>query len=160
MNCELCGKETPHTTTVSIENSEIEVCDDCKAYGKEIFSSDKATSSKKRILKRIREKQKSARTTNLDDNEKKELALDYSNRIERARMEKNLTQEELAKKLSEKKSVIAKLERSDMRPSDALRRKLERTLDIELMEEIESPSTKSSQGSEGLTIGDLIDQES
>ncbi|MEF8873076.1 MAG: multiprotein bridging factor aMBF1 [Candidatus Thermoplasmatota archaeon] len=160
MNCEICGKETSHTTTVSIDNSEIEVCESCKSYGKEIFSGDKSDSSQKEILQRIKDKKRTGQTTGLDKGDKKELALDYSERIERGRIEKDFTQEELAKKLNEKKSVIAKLERSDMRPSDDLRNKLENTLNIELMEKIESTSTKRSEGSDGLTIGDLIEEKS
>ncbi len=160
MNCELCGKKTSRTTTVSIENSEIEVCDECKSYGKEIFKGKGDISSKNQILQRIKNKKRVGRSSEMDEINKKELALDYSERIERARIEKNLTQEELAKKLNEKKSLIAKLERSDMRPSDDLRKKLEQTLNIELMEKIESTSTKKSESSKGLTIGDLIDTES
>ncbi len=157
MNCELCGKETSHTVTVNIENSEIEVCEACKSYGKEVFSKGKSDSSQKQILQRIRSKKRTSSKTGLDEADKKELALDYSERIERARIENDFTQEELAKKINEKKSVIAKLERSDMRPSDDLRKKLEKTLDIELMEKIESTPTKKTEGSDGLTIGDLIE---
>lgn len=160
MNCELCGKEISTSTTVSVESSEIEVCEECKKYGKEVFSSDKKDLPKNKILQRIKKRKRSAQDTSLYDAGEKELALDYSERIENARMEKDLTQEELAKVINEKKSVIAKLERNDMRPSDELREKLENNLDIELMEKIEKKTTKSSEKSEGLTIGDLIEEQS
>ncbi|MBS3816423.1 MAG: TIGR00270 family protein [Candidatus Thermoplasmatota archaeon] len=160
MNCELCGKEISQGTTVSIENSEITVCEECKSYGKEVFSSDTEDVSDNEILQRIKNKKRSSSSSDIYRGDQKELALDYSERIEEARMKKDLTQEELAKKISEKKSVIAKLEREEMRPSDDLRDKLENSLDIELMEKIEKTSTKKSEESEGLTIGDLIEEES
>jgi len=160
MNCELCGKETSHTTTVSVENSEIEVCEECKAYGKEVFSADKVSSSKEKVLQRIKNKKRRKPSSSLDSESEKELAFDYSERIEGARIEQDLTQEELAKEINEKKSVIAKLEKSDMRPSENLRQKLEQTLDIELLEEIETTTTKKSEETGGLTIGDLIEEES
>lgn len=160
MNCELCGKETSHITTVSVENSELEVCEECKAYGKEVFSSDKVSSSKEKVLQRIKNKKRRKPSSSLDSESEKELAFDYSERIERARIEQDLTQEELAKEINEKKSVIAKLEKSDMRPSENLRQKLEQTLDIELLEEIETTTTKKSEETGGLTIGDLIEEES
>ncbi len=160
MNCELCGKEISQATTVSVEKSEIQVCQECKKYGKEVFSSDEEDLSKNKVLERIKKRKRSSQDTSFYGGEEKELALDYSERIENARMEKDLTQEELAKVINEKKSVIAKLERNDMRPSDDLRGKLENTLDIELMEKIESKTTKSSGKSEGLTIGDLIEDQS
>lgn len=160
MNCELCGKEITKGTTVNVEKSKIEVCEECKKYGKEVFSAEEEDLSKNKILQRIKKKKNSAQGTDLYGDEEKELALDYSERIENARIEKDLTQEELAKLINEKRSVIAKLERNDMRPSDDLRKKLENTLEIELMEKIEGETTKTSSKSEGLTIGDLIEEES
>lgn len=158
MTCELCGKDVSKTVTVKVEGSEMEVCESCKKYGKEVLSSEKKNQSTKEVLKRIKDKKKGS-TQNNYEKEIEELALDYSERIESARLEKDLTQEELAKKINEKKSVIAKLEKEDMRPSEELRKKLENTLDIKLTEKIEKTPTKTSEKTEGLTIGDLIEEE-
>jgi len=144
---------------VSVEGSEIEVCEECKKYGKEVFSSENKDVPKNKVLQRIKKRKRSPSKTDLSGGEEKELALDYSKRIEEGRIEKGLTQEKLAKIINEKKSVIAKLEREDMRPSDDLRKKLEKSLEIELMEKIERKSTKTSRKSEGLTIGDLIEEQ-
>ena len=158
MTCELCGKDVSKTVTVKVEGSEMEVCEGCKRYGKEVLSSEKKNQSTKEVLQRIKDKKKSS-TRNEYEEKIEELALDYSERIENARLENDLTQEELAKKINEKKSVIAKLEREDMRPSEELRKKLENTLDIKLTEKIEKTPTKTSEKTEGLTIGDLIEEE-
>jgi len=158
MTCELCGKDVSKTVTVKVEGSEMDVCEGCKSYGKEVLSSEKKNQSTKEVLQRIKDKKKSS-TQNEYEEKIEELALDYSERIENARLKKDLTQKELAKKINEKKSVIAKLEKEDMRPSEELRKKLENTLNIKLTEKIERTPTKPSEKTEGLTIGDLIEEE-
>lgn len=160
MTCELCGKDVSETVTVKVEGSEMEVCENCKKYGKEVLSSEKKNQSTQEVLQRIKDKKKTSSTPDTYDEKIEELALDYSGRIESARLENDLTQEELAKKINEKKSVIAKLEKEDMRPSEDLREKLEHTLEIQLTEKIEKTSTKTSENTEGVTIGDLIEEES
>ncbi len=159
MTCELCGKDVSDTVTVKVEGSEMEVCENCKKYGKEVLTSEKKNQSTKEVLQRVKDKKETSSTPDKYDEKIEELALDYSERIESARLENNLTQEELAKKINEKKSVIAKLEREDMRPSEDLREKLENTLAIQLTEKIEKTSTKTSKNTEGVTIGDLIEEE-
>ncbi len=160
MTCELCGKDVSKTVTVKVEGSEMEVCDSCKKYGKKVLSSEKKNQSTQEVLQRIKNKKETSSKPDKYEEEIEELALDYSERIENARLENDLTQEELAKEINEKKSVIAKLEREDMRPSEDLRKKLENTLDIKLTEKIERTPTKTSEKTEGLTIGDLIEEES
>lgn len=158
MTCELCGKDVNSTTTVEVEGSEMEVCESCKEYGKEVVSSEKSDQSTKEVLQRIKEKRRTS-TSSSGYEEIEELALDYSDRIKNARLNDDVTQEDLAKKINEKKSVIAKLEREDMRPSESLRKKLENALDIKLTEKIEKTSTETTEDTEGLTIGDLIEDE-
>ncbi len=159
MACELCGKDVNHTTTVKIEGSEMEVCDECEKYGKEVISSDKESTSSEEVLQRLKNKEESSESYSGYEEGMEDLALDYAERVENARLENDLTQEELAKEINEKKSLVAKVEREDMRPSEELREKLENSLDIELTEKIEKASTKTSEKSEGLTIGDLIEEE-
>jgi len=64
-----------------------------------------------------------------------EVATDYDERIRGARESgEELSQEDLARELNEKASLIRKLERGDVLPSDEVQRKLERRLDISLTE--------------------------
>jgi putative transcription factor len=70
-----------------------------------------------------------------------------------------LKQEELAKKIAEKESVIHKLESGSIIPAIPLARKLEKFLRIALVEtiEVDSPETSDRRSSsDGLTLGDLI----
>jgi putative transcription factor len=88
-----------------------------------------------------------------------EVAQDYDTRIRQARESRGLSQEDLAKKLNEKASLIRKLERGDVLPSDGVQRKLERELDISLVEGAASDDeTEWSSGSSsgGTTLGDVV----
>ena len=71
-------------------------------------------------------------------------------------MKRNWSQEDLAKKLNERKSVIAKLESKTMYPDDNLTKKLERTLGIKLIEAAEAVQVDSKANSRGMTLGDYI----
>lgn len=88
-----------------------------------------------------------------------QIATDYDDRIRNARESLNLSQEDLANKLNEKASVIRKLERADIMPTDEIREKLEPELGISLTEgdggdddyEFEGGSSSGSY-----TLGDVV----
>jgi len=81
----------------------------------------------------------------------------YALLIKNAREKMNLKQEEFAKKINEKVSVVQHLENASITPSIALARKLERFLGIRLveLEEYEFTPGKKESG-EVMTIGDVI----
>jgi putative transcription factor len=86
-----------------------------------------------------------------------ELATDYDDRIRDAREARGLSQQELANELNEKASLIRKLERGDILPSDSVQRKLERKLDISLAEGSEAEETEwSSDSATTTTLGDVV----
>jgi putative transcription factor len=87
-----------------------------------------------------------------------ELAQDYDERIRTARERAKLSQEDLAKELNEKASLIRKLEHGDTLPSDEVQRKLERELDIDLTEGASSEDTEWEGGSSSgeYTLGDVV----
>ena len=82
----------------------------------------------------------------------------YSQLIKSARERKGLKQEDFAKFLNEKESVVAKWESGTMKPSIVIARKLENTLGIKLVEEEinDSYEKKVSKESDVLTLGDFI----
>jgi len=90
--------------------------------------------------------------------EMEEVATDYDQRIRNAREAAGLTQEELAKQINEKASLVRKLEHGDMLPSDDVQKKLERKLDISLTESGGDEDTEWESGgdSQGLTLGDMV----
>lgn len=87
---------------------------------------------------------------------KEELVSDFSQRIRKAREARTWTQEELGKKLNEKKSVITHLETGAIRPDDKLIGKLEHHLNIKLKEKAQEVAVRQKRASKPLTLGDLI----
>ena len=86
-----------------------------------------------------------------------EIATDYDERIREARESNGLSQEELADQLNEKASLIRKLERSDTLPTDDIQRKLERELDISLVEGQSVEDADWDSGDSGtMTLGDVV----
>jgi putative transcription factor len=88
-----------------------------------------------------------------------ELVDDYSHRIREAREALGWKQEELALKMSEKVSVIMKVERGDMKPNDALIKKFEKTLNIQLMEKVPLIKPEKASVNKTLTLADFIKKE-
>ncbi len=154
MNCELCGKSAEKTKKIQVEGTTLQVCSACARHGEEVFQS-RGGKTKEDILARVN-KMHNRPYSSQGTQEEKELALDYPDRISKARIEYDWTQEELSNKVNEKKSVISKIERGDLNPSEDLIKKLEKTLNVELKEAIKEVVPKKSNLSSGLTIGDLL----
>lgn len=90
-----------------------------------------------------------------------EIAADYDDKIRSAREAAGLSQAELADQLNEKRSFIRKLEHGESLPNDQIRRKLERALDIVLIEGStdETDAEWSSGGDQsGVTLGDIVER--
>ncbi len=88
-----------------------------------------------------------------------DVSEDYPDILRSARKKAGLNQDELAKKVAERVTVIKQLERGDLFPEDKVRRKLEKALGVSLLESDDSGGnvTKSEAlGSGGLTLGDMI----
>jgi putative transcription factor len=88
-----------------------------------------------------------------------EIAQDYDDRIRSARESTEMSQEDLANELNEKASLIRKLERGDMLPSDEVQEKLEDELGITLTvggsaDDDEDWNGGSSTGE--YTLGDVV----
>jgi putative transcription factor len=76
--------------------------------------------------------------------------------IKNERAKRSLTQEELAKKLNEKASLIKRVEEG-WEPPLSIIKKLERFFNIELTEEIEEKQIESKTDRKELTIGDVVE---
>mgnify|MGYP002760263620 CR=1 FL=1 len=145
--CEMCGAEQSSLTTTKVEGAKLELCDECTEFGTEVQTDSSSSSSSKYSTSSSSSGSSggtsgststgnSGRSSNqrrkdmFDDMD--EIAGDYDDRIREAREGEGLTQEELANDLNEKASLIRKLERGDVLPSDGVRKKLESTFDISL----------------------------
>ncbi|MBI4155105.1 TIGR00270 family protein [Candidatus Woesearchaeota archaeon] len=140
--CELCGKSAALSPAL-IENTKFLVCPSCLQHGIKLAEEFKPT-IQKTALKRKEEPISI-------------FVEDFHKKIKTSREKLNLTQEELAKKLNEKVSIIHKLESDSFYPSINLVKKLENLLRITLIDVPEEIKEKKIDfKSDGLTIGDLI----
>ncbi|MCU0631734.1 MAG: multiprotein bridging factor aMBF1, partial [Methanolinea sp.] len=96
------------------------------------------------------------RTRDVFDLIEGEIVEDYGERIRNARMEKGWTQKDLAMQLKEKELLIKKIEKRDLIPEDELRRKLEKALDIRLIDAPAEEEGKRGGGKVVPTLGDVI----
>jgi putative transcription factor len=168
--CEMCGAETPSPKTVKIEGAELEVCEDCAELGTEVQTQETSSTSTKYSTSSSGSDSSSStggatggsgggggsRRDMFDEMDT--LVDDYDQRIREARESRGQSQEELAKDLNEKASLIRKLERGDVLPSDDVQRKLERALGIDLDADGEAGEGDwdSGDAAEGLTLGDMV----
>ena len=121
MGCDMCGKES-ELFRVSIENSRMNVCKDCSAYGE--------------ILEKVdvnREYVKPARFVRPE--EPVEFVVgDYSEKIRKARERMGLSHKDFAQRLREKESVIHKIECGGIVPELIMAKKIERICGIKLLD--------------------------
>lgn len=172
--CEMCGAEQSSLTTTKVEGAKLELCDECTEFGTEVQTESSSSGSSKYSTSSSSSGasggSSGATTTGstggsssqrrkdmFDDMD--EIAGDYDDRIRDAREGEGLTQEELANDLNEKASLIRKLERGDVLPSDEVRRKLESTFGISLTEGADVEDTEWSGSSSGsMTLGDVVER--
>ncbi len=147
MQCELCGKEA-ELYRAKIEGTVLNVCKRCAAFG-EIISKVKPKPMIKQPKKREEQKEELIET----------VVSNFAELVRRKRESLGLKQEELAKEINEKESIIHKIETGSFVPTIKLARKLEHFLGVKLVIEekltTELASHKPSSD-EGLTFGDAI----
>ena len=178
--CEMCGAEGSSLTTTKVEGAELELCDECTDFGTEVKTESSSSGSSKYSTSGGNSTSGSSggsggststaggsggsgggssrsRSDMFDDMD--EIAGDYDDRIRDARESEGQTQEELADDLNEKASLIRKLERGDVLPSDEVRGKLESKLGIALTEGTDVEDTEWSGNASGeMTLGDVVER--
>ncbi|PSP68010.1 TIGR00270 family protein [Halobacteriales archaeon QS_1_69_70] len=178
VQCEMCGTETGSPKTVKVEGAELDVCGDCADFGTEVRTQETASTSTKYSTSSSSSSSSDSDSSGSSRSaggsatstggggggrsdmfdEMDEVVPDYDGRIRQGRERQGLTQEELADQLNEKASLIRKLERADVLPSDSVQRKLERALDVSLSEGGGGGDADWSGGAAtgGTTLGDVV----
>mgnify|MGYP001558703136 CR=1 FL=1 len=138
----MCGKDSGLVNAV-IEQVEIKVCSGCARFG---------TVRESNELPQFRSRKAEHKEPGL------KIVSNYASLLRQSRERQGLTQEDFAKLLQERESIVAKWEQGRMQPSVEIARKLEKLLSISLIEEdIElSVVNKKSSASDGFTLGDFI----
>jgi uncharacterized protein (TIGR00270 family) len=148
MQCDICGSKDA-TLKALIEGTEMSVCQGCAAYGKVV---SKAV-SKPLMKSHVEVVQKHVERGEIVQM----LVSDYSNIVKSKREKMGINQEDAAKKLSIKESLLHKIETGAFEPNIELARKLEKFYSVHLVEEVKEESVHGvGKKEEEFTIGDFI----
>ncbi|HZD42898.1 MAG TPA: multiprotein bridging factor aMBF1 [Methanomicrobiales archaeon] len=155
MQCELCGAEIRGIPKiVQIEGAELRVCIQCARYGTEVQQKRRAEAPKKSPTTVSVPQKRHSR--DMFDYMEGDIVEDYAERIRRARMAKGWDQKTLAHEIKEREILIKKIEKGDLIPEDEVRKKLEKALDIRLLESGSEDGQKKGGAKVTTTLGDLI----
>jgi putative transcription factor len=148
LECEICGYSDADRKAI-IEGAELIVCKKCAELGEEIGRIEKKKPKALKIEKT------------------EEINPDFPELIKKSRESKGWDRKELAKRIGEKESVLARLEKGRMKPTMKIAEKLEKELNIVLIQKYEEFSLgekgtkekkfKTKTQDAKLTIGDVVE---
>ena len=162
MQCEMCGETIRGTPKlVRVEGAELQVCSKCEKYGTEV-QQVRRTDLKRPAVSRSPGAPAPApaspgayRKRDLFDYMGGEIIEDYAAVIKKARMEKGLSQKDLAMQMKEKEHLIKKIENGELMPEENVRKKIEKVLEIKLVDSSVSDEEKKVQNKMAPTLGDV-----
>ena len=164
MECEICGKPIEgKPIRTKIDGSVLEVCKECSKYGRVqrdtplerqfVSRNKKGNPQKKNKPQSKQNLQRMRRHEPMD-----ELVEDFNIIVRKARESRGWTREELGAKIYEKVSVINRIESGKMEPDVKLAKKLEKTLNITLIEKYDDMDLDAfkSAASGPNTLGSIV----
>ena len=138
MECEICSKPVPENNPIraKIEGSVMVVCKECSKLG----TVQKAPPKPKYVKQNKGKKPANTRKRNYSRNDEpsEELIEDFSFEVRKAREAKDWSREDLGRKINERVSVITRIETGKMTPDTKLTKKLEKALNIKLLEKVDN----------------------
>ncbi|MBD3319404.1 TIGR00270 family protein [Candidatus Woesearchaeota archaeon] len=139
--CEMCGSDNAHLDCL-VEGVKLRVCKSCSSFGK-VLAAPKPIKKKQPRLQ--------------EDVPELRVVFDAAARIRTIREQLGLTQKEFAAQISERESIVHKLESKGFCPSLSLAKKLEKKFKVRLTEPDEKITPDASKKSSGsFTLGDYI----
>ncbi len=145
MECEICGREIRGKRyRIIVEGSEMTVCEFCKDLGVE----KPVVQQKRGTVKKFKPR------TDVDLGD--ELVEDFHVIVKREREKRGWSQEELAKRIQEKASLIRKIENAEITPEPEVVEKLERLFGIRLRESVEDVKVETRKVELTPTLGDVV----
>jgi len=144
MRCEVCGRRIigpPYKAM--IEGAKMLVCGECSKLGS-IYWEARTEPRMKKIAKRLPQPVIAPRKQpSLTVEESVELIDDFGAKVRQAREKLGLSHEDLGKKISEKVSVLRKIESGKMTPDNLLIEKLQHALKVKLLVPVSEPKVPS-----------------
>ena len=164
MQCEVCGRQISGKPFKSIiEGARLVVCSDCAALGSISWElkTPKAATHTVRVAKPLRHRAKALTKPPSPLEPSLELVEDFGNRIRQAREAHGFSHEDLGRRISERVSLLKKLEGQKMKPDNKLAEKLQYALKIKLLvpvkeEKLPKGLLTRALPSKVVTLGDLI----
>jgi putative transcription factor len=151
--CEICGKEIfGKPRRVVVDRAELTVCQACSKLGEPVVGARPSAG-----VARPRPIAKRAPPAIPKELLESEVCEDFADRVRGGRIAMGMSQEDLAKKINEKVSVIQRVESGRMVPSARLCRSLEHALRIQLLVKApaDGPLPGAQPGAYEPTLGDL-----
>ena len=162
MQCEMCGETIRGTAKlVRVEGAELQVCIKCEKFGTEVQQVRRTDIARPGAAPPRPGRTVTAavpaerRKRDLFDYMEGEIVEDYAARIRKARMEKGLSTKDLALQIKEREHLIKKIENNELIPEEAVRKKLEKVLEIRLIDARVTEEEKKVQSKLTPTLGDL-----
>lgn len=172
--CELCGIENPFVKKYIIEGAEVSACSNCGKFGKPVQSSPKKSYSKTSFRgssgsgsppDRFGSGGGARRPGYSPPQRRKDEAFlveNFGNLIQQTRERLGLTRKDISESLFIRENLLARVESGKMRPKDELIKKLEKLLEINLIEDSNQTTPAGSYNqkdtsnqSRTLTLGDF-----
>ena len=152
--CELCGSEQNATHRTKTSGANVDACMRCidrLGLPKQNITQSPTIRTTKIPISRNPSNDIMAKS-------EKELSPDFHNRIREAREVKGWDQREFARRMNERLNIVQRTENGN-RPTDALIKKIEKVLDVELFVNTEPANARpvSTSGTRNMTIGDAYD---
>ena len=155
----MCGAESKvPLKRVRREGAELSVCSSCARYGTELHGAAKSPAAPSgRVSGPVHSHApQQRRSRDLFDTLGGDLVEDYADRIRNARLKMGLSQKDLALAMMEKELLIKKIEKGELIPEENVRKKIEKELGIQLLEDASSDSQDFHQSRMTTTMGDVI----
>ncbi|MEM3018214.1 MAG: multiprotein bridging factor aMBF1 [Candidatus Bathyarchaeia archaeon] len=161
MNCEVCGSTIyGPPKRIVIESSRLLVCSRCSSLGQpDLRREEKLVYSTRRASGSPGPARASKPTsTRLPaEVEELEIADDFPDLVRRAREKSKMSQQDLARMVKERLSIIQKIESGKMTPDLKLTHALEHVLKVRLLQPRSEPETQADRsGRPRLTISDVV----
>ena len=151
-NCDMCGKEN-RLVIAEIEGTKMNVCSICGRFGKIIREPGPVQNIEKHMPKKRMQDKQGPKIIEM-------IVPDYPQIIRKKREKMGMKQKEFAGFIAEKESLLHSIETGKFEPSLALGKKLEKLLNVNLIEEVEDIKTSlpvnKSENSSAFTLGDFI----
>ncbi len=143
MHCELCGREIRRGYIVLIEGAKLVACEDCAERGEilGVVGGQRSKRGKKQAE---------------EDIEVLDIVEDFAKKIKKALEKKEMSIEELARKVHMSPEILKKILAGKYKPTVEEARKLEKILGIKLVEDAVVEKYSGSERSPELTLGDVV----